>query len=31
VDELSRMIEEIQSLEGVERTHTAIAIPPRLK
>ncbi len=31
VDELARMIEDIQSLEGVQRTHTAIAIPPRLK
>ncbi len=31
VDELAMMIEEIQSLEGVQRTHTAIAIPPRLK
>lgn len=31
VDELARMIEEIQSLEGVQRTHTAVAIPPRLK
>ena len=31
VDELARMIEEIQSLQGVQRTHTAIAIPSRLK
>jgi len=31
VDELARMIEEIQTLEGVQRTHTAIAIPPRLR
>ncbi len=31
VDELARMIEDVQSLEGVQRTHTAIAIPPRLK
>jgi DNA-binding Lrp family transcriptional regulator len=30
MDELAMMIEGIQSLEGVQRTHTAIAIPPRL-
>ena len=29
--ELARMIDEIQLLKGVQRTQTAVAIPPRLK
>ena len=31
MDELARIIEEIQAIEGVKRTQTAVAIPPRLK
>ena len=31
MDDLARIIEGVQSLRGVQRTHTAIAIPPRLK
>ena len=31
MDLLRRIIDEIQSLEGVQRTQTTVAIPPRLK
>jgi DNA-binding Lrp family transcriptional regulator len=31
IDMLRRIITELQSLNGVQRTQTAVAIPPRLK
>jgi DNA-binding Lrp family transcriptional regulator len=31
MDMLRRIITELQSLNGVQRTQTAVAIPPRLK
>ena len=31
MDELSRIVEKLHSVDGVLRTQTAIAIPPRLK
>jgi DNA-binding Lrp family transcriptional regulator len=31
VDALRQIMDKIQSLSGVQRTQTAIAIPPRLK
>jgi len=31
MDELTEILGNFQTLEGVEQTHTAVAIPPRLK
>ena len=31
MEELARTIEEVQTIEGVQRTQTAVAILPRLK
>jgi len=31
MDDLGKIIEEIQSLEGVRRTQTVIAIPPTIR
>ena len=31
IDDLARIIEEVQSLKGVQSTQTAIAIPHKLK
>ena len=31
IDTLRRIITELQSLNGIQRTQTAVAIPPRLK
>jgi len=31
MDELGKIIEELQRLEGVRRTQTAIAIPPTIR
>ena len=31
MDALSEIIEKLQSLKGVQRTRTAVAIPPRLE
>jgi DNA-binding Lrp family transcriptional regulator len=31
IDMLRRIINDLQSLNGVQRTQTAVAIPPRLK
>ncbi len=31
IDMLRRIIDKLGSLEGVQRTQTAVAIPPRLK
>ncbi len=31
METLSRIINELQSLDGVQRTQTTVAIPPRVK
>lgn len=31
MDKLKEILDKFQSMDGVQRTHTAVAIPPRLK